>query len=91
GDGQKRTIQLLNVEDGTYKPLTTGTKLEAYPTFSPDGSKIGYWNKSNNVNEGINELWITNTTGGEGKPISTQLNRDLYLSAWMPDSKSLLV
>jgi dipeptidyl aminopeptidase/acylaminoacyl peptidase len=91
GDGQKRTIQLLNVEDGTYKPLTTRTKLEAYPTFSPDGSKIGYWNKSNNVNEGINELWITNTTGGEGKPISTQLNRDLYLSAWMPDSKSLLV
>lgn len=91
GDGQKRTIQLLNVEDGTYKPLTTRIKLEAYPTFSPDGSKIGYWYKSNNVNEGINELWITNTTGGEGKPISTQLNRDLYLSAWMPDSKSLLV
>lgn len=91
GDGQKRTIQLLNVEDGTYKPLTTRIKLEAYPTFSPDGSKIGYWYKSNNVNEGINELWITNTAGGEGKPISTQLNRDLYLSAWMPDGKSLLV
>jgi dipeptidyl aminopeptidase/acylaminoacyl peptidase len=91
GDGQKRTIQLLNVSDGTYKPLTTRTKLEAYPNFSPDGSKISYWFKNSNVNESINELWITNETTREGKAISTQLNRDLYLSAWMPDNKNLLV
>lgn len=91
GDGQKRTIQKLNVVDGTYKPLTTRTKLEAYPNFSPDGSKISYWLKKDNVNESINELWITNESGDEGKPISSQLNRDLYLSAWLPDNKTLLV
>ncbi|CAN5728363.1 S9 family peptidase [soil metagenome] len=90
GDGQKRTIQMLNVIDGTYKPLTTRTKLEAYPNFSPDGSNISYWHKKDGINESINELWITSISGGEGKPISTQLNRDLYLSAWMPDNKSLL-
>jgi dipeptidyl aminopeptidase/acylaminoacyl peptidase len=91
GDGQKRTIQKLNVVDGTYKPLTTRTKLEAYPNFSPDGSKISYWLKKANVNESINELWIANESGDEGKPISSQLNRDLYLSAWLPDNKTLLV
>ena len=91
GDGQKRTIQILNVADGTYKPLTTRTKLEAYPNYSPDGSRISYWFKKDGINESINELWITNTTGSEGKPISTPLNRDLYLSAWMPDGKNLLV
>ena len=91
GDGQKRTIQMLNVTDGTYKPLTSRTKLEAYPNFSPDGSKIAYWFKKADVNESINEVWITNATGSEGKPISAQLNRDLYLSAWMPDGKNLLV
>lgn len=91
GDGQKRTIQMLNVADGTYKPLTTRTKLEAYPNFSPDGSNISYWAKEGTVSESINEIWITNTTAKEGKAISTQLNRDLYLSAWMPDGKSLLV
>lgn len=90
GDGQKRTIQVLNVIDGTYKPLTTRTKLEGYPNFSPDGTKISYWHKKDGINESINELWITSVSGGEGKPISTQLNRDLYLSAWMPDNKSLL-
>jgi dipeptidyl aminopeptidase/acylaminoacyl peptidase len=91
GDGQKRTIQLLNVTDGTFKPLTTRTKLEGYPKFSPDGSKIAYWFKGSDVNESINELWITNTTSADGKSISTQLNRDLYLSAWMPDNKNLLL
>jgi dipeptidyl aminopeptidase/acylaminoacyl peptidase len=91
GDKQKCTIQRLNLADGSYKPLTTRTKLEAYPNFSPDGTKISYWFKKEGVNESINELWISNPNGGEGKPISTQLNRDLYLSAWMPDGKSLLV
>ena len=91
GDGQKKTIQILNVADGSYKPLTTRTKLEAYPNFSPDGNKIVYWYKKAGINESINELWLTNATGNEGKPISTQLNRDLYLSAWMPDNNSLLI
>ncbi|MFV5692725.1 S9 family peptidase [Flavobacterium sp. LT1R49] len=91
GDGINRSIQLLNITDGAYKSLTTRTKMEAYPNFSPDGSKISYWSKNDNAITSINELWLTNTTGGEGKPISTQLNRDLYLSAWMPDNKTFLV
>jgi dipeptidyl aminopeptidase/acylaminoacyl peptidase len=91
GDGQKRTIQILNVADGSYKPLTQRTRFEAFPNLSPDGSKISYWYKKGNVNGSINELWVTDATGGEGKPVSAQLNRDLYLSAWMPDNKSFLV
>ncbi len=89
GDGQNRTIQILNVANGTFKPLTTRTKLEAYPNFSPDGSKISYWAKSSSTK--INELWVTDADGGEGKPISAQLNRDLYLSTWIPDNKTFLV
>ncbi len=91
GDGQKRTIQVLNLADGTFKPLTKRTKLEGYPNFSPDGSTVSYWYKKEGINESINELWITNANGGEGKVISEKLNRDLYLSAWMPDNKSFLV
>ncbi|MFN3754848.1 S9 family peptidase [Flavobacterium sp.] len=91
GDGMHRSIQLLNLADGTYKPLTTRTKWEGYPNFSPDGSKISYWYKKGGAMPDINEVWLTNANGGEGRPISTQLNRDLYLSAWMSDNKTLLV
>ena len=87
GDGINRSIQMLNVTDSTYKPLNSRTKLESYPNFSPDGSKISYWYKKDSVISSINELWLTSSSGGEGKPISAQLNRDLYLDAWMPDNK----
>lgn len=91
GDRTESTIQLLNMADGSYKPLTTRTKLEGYPGFSPDGSKIVYWYRKDGIGTNINELWISDAKAGEGKPISTVLNRDLFLSAWMPDGKSLLV
>ncbi|MBP6558029.1 MAG: S9 family peptidase [Flavobacterium sp.] len=91
GDGINRSIQLLTVADGTFRPLTTRTKIEGYPTFSPDGSKISYWYKKDNAITSINELWITNATEGNGKTISTQLNRDLYLTDWMPDGKTILI
>jgi dipeptidyl aminopeptidase/acylaminoacyl peptidase len=91
GDKQRCTIQMLNITDGSYKPLTTRTKLEGYPNFSPDGSKISYWYKNSDVTESINELWISSINGGEGKAISEKLNRDLFLSAWMPDNKTFLV
>ena len=91
GDKQKSTIQILDVVDGSFKPLTTRTKLEGYPKFSPDGSKITYWYKNSNAIGSINEIWVTNVNGSEGQPISAQLNRDLYLSAWMPDNKNILI
>jgi dipeptidyl aminopeptidase/acylaminoacyl peptidase len=91
GDGQKRTIQMLSAGDGTYKPLTARTKLESYPNFSPNGSNIAYWYKTSGINESINEIWVTGVGGGEGKAVSTKLNRDLFLSAWMPDNQTLLV
>lgn len=91
GERQFSTIQILNVADGSYKALSTRTRLEGYPKFSPDGSQISYWYKKDGNMSSINELWITSGTGGEGKPISAAHNRDLYLSSWMPDGKSLLV
>ncbi|MBL7925095.1 MAG: S9 family peptidase [Bacteroidia bacterium] len=89
GDGRKRTIQRLRLSDGTYTALTSRTEFEGFPVFSPDGSKISYWYKKEF--ERINELWISNAGGGEGKVISEALNRDLFLSAWMPDGKNILV
>lgn len=91
GDARNRTIQILNVEDGNFRPLTARTQLEAFPSFSPDGSRIAYWYKKDGRIENIHQLWIADAAGGEGNAISDKLNRDLYLSAWLPDGKGLLV
>jgi dipeptidyl aminopeptidase/acylaminoacyl peptidase len=91
GDGLLRTIQLLNISDNSIKPVSARTKCESFPSFSPDGSNISYWYKKGGINDNINEIWITNTSGDAGKNISEKLNRDIYCSVWMPDGKSLLV
>ena len=91
GDGFQRTIQMLNTADATYKPLTTRTILENAPNFSPDGNKISYWYKKDGNNSNINDLWVTDAKGGEGKAIATQLDIDFSFKTWMPDGKNILL
>jgi dipeptidyl aminopeptidase/acylaminoacyl peptidase len=91
GNAQTRSIQLLNVSDGSVKPITSRTKLESYPTFSPDGKSISYWYKKAGINEDINEIWVTAKPGAEGKNITSKINRDIYRTIWMPDGKSIFI
>ncbi|WP_426059440.1 TolB family protein [Hymenobacter sp. B1770] len=67
GNSNQRTVQLLNVADGTIRPLTSRKSLEGYPSFSPDGTQVAYWypRQGNTVN--INEAWVAPATGGEGR------------------------
>ncbi|MEO7524463.1 MAG: S9 family peptidase [Ferruginibacter sp.] len=90
GDGHSRSLQLLTLSDSSIRPITSRTESESYPDFSPDGNRILYWYKKGSSNSDINEIWLTNKTGGEGKNITSLLNRDLYRSIWMPEGKSFL-
>lgn len=91
GDRSKSSILLLNITDSIFKPLTNRATLETAPMFSPDGNKIVYWYKKDGNYAGLNELWLTDTKSGEGKPLSALLSKDLNLSIWMPDNKSMLI
>jgi dipeptidyl aminopeptidase/acylaminoacyl peptidase len=91
GDSGNRSIQLLTVADQSIKPLSTRTKLESYPTFSPDGSRVCYWLKKDFIPGNINEIWVSPTSGGEGKNMTAGLDRDIYRAIWMPDGKSFIM
>ncbi|QKG52539.1 alpha/beta hydrolase family protein [Hymenobacter sp. BRD67] len=91
GNGNQRTVQVLNVADGTVHPLTTRKLLEGYPSFSPDGSQIAYWYPRQGNTMNINEIWVSPTAGGEGRNLTPTLDRDIFRTIWMPDGKSLLL
>jgi dipeptidyl aminopeptidase/acylaminoacyl peptidase len=91
GDNPYRSVQLLNVSEGSIKPLTTRDQMEGYPTFSPDGSKLTYWYTRDGQTGNINDIWVTSSTGGNGKNTTAAIDRDIYRAIWMPDGKSLLV
>ncbi|HLO79774.1 MAG TPA: DPP IV N-terminal domain-containing protein, partial [Chitinophagaceae bacterium] len=59
GDNMYRSTQILNVADGSIKPLTTRDQMEGYPTFSQDGSKLTYWYTREGTRGNINDIWVT--------------------------------
>jgi len=91
GHGDQRTVQILNVDTGEIRKLTTHENFEGFGLFSPDGSQIAYWYQRDGVRANQNEIYITSASGGEGQDISRTLDRNILRAIWMPDGKSLLM
>ena len=91
GDGDRTSIQILDVASGALRPLTGRTLLEGYPTFSPDGAQIALWYPRDGDLNNVNEVSVVPAAGGTPKVVTRAIDRCLYRSVWMPDGKSLLV
>jgi dipeptidyl aminopeptidase/acylaminoacyl peptidase len=91
GDSDLTTLQVLNVETGEIRKLTKHEKLESFGVFSPDGSRVAYWYPRDGDPNNENEIYVTQTTGGDGSDAARSIDRDLLRVIWMPDGNSLLV
>jgi dipeptidyl aminopeptidase/acylaminoacyl peptidase len=91
GDGDRSTIVILNARTGRLRPLTSRRRLELYPVFSPDGHRVAYW--YNLGGDLMNEwkFYVSPVSGGDGRDVTSALDRDVNGALWMPDGTSLLV
>src|SRR5262249_2695883 len=64
--------------------LTTSTKSDRHPRWSPDGSKILF--ESNRSGE--MQLWVIDVGGGEARQLTT-LSTGASNAIWSPDGKSI--
>ncbi|MBC5806050.1 MAG: hypothetical protein DLM53_09595 [Candidatus Eremiobacter antarcticus] len=91
GDSNSSYIAIVDVTTRKIRKLSNHRAFEGYSTFSPDGSKIAYWYpKDGNPLNGA-EVRVVSAGGGNGRPITAALDRDMTRSIWMPDGNSLLV
>ncbi len=91
GDRDLSTLQILNVETGEIRKLTSHEKLESSSLFSPDGSHLAYlYRRDGDFNNG-NEIFVTPFAGGDGVDLTREIDRHLRRPIWMPDGQSLLV
>ena len=89
GERGESTIQLLDVDGGTTRALSSRVRGEQHPVFSFDGSSVAYWFQR--PGEG-NAIWIAPSSGGAfGAIATTPIERNILRGLWMPDGKSLLV
>jgi dipeptidyl aminopeptidase/acylaminoacyl peptidase len=91
GDADLTTLQVLNVETGETRKLTNHEKLESFGLFSPDGARVAYWYPRDGDPNNENEIFVTETAGGDGSDATRAIDRDLQRVLWMPDGNSLLV
>jgi dipeptidyl aminopeptidase/acylaminoacyl peptidase len=91
GDNDLTTLQVFNVETGEIHKLTKHEKFESFGLFSPDGSRVAYWYPRDGDPNNENEIFVTQTTGGDGSDATRSIDRDLQRVLWMPDGNSLLV
>jgi len=91
GDAELTTLQVLKVESGEIRKLTKHEKFESFGLFSPDGSRVAYWYPRDGDPNNENEIFVTQTTGGDGSDATRSIDRDLLRVIWMPDGNALLV
>ena len=91
GDGDRRTVQILNVDSGEIHKLTNHEKFEGFGSFSPDGSQLTYWYPRDGERANENEIFATSASGGDGQDATRAIDRNILRTIWMPDGKSLLV
>jgi dipeptidyl aminopeptidase/acylaminoacyl peptidase len=91
GDSDRSAIQLLEVDTAQLHPLTSRTRHESQPLFSPDGRHIAHWYPRDGETRNVNEIYIGPAAGGETASTTHALDRNVQRAIWMPDGRSLLV
>jgi len=91
GDADMTSLQLLDVESGAIRKVTTHEKFESYGLFSPDASRIAYWYPRDADPNNENEIFVTPTSGGDGASATKAIDHNIVRVIWMPDGNSLLV
>jgi len=92
GDTDRSAVRILDVATGAIRAVTGKGRFEAYPSFSPDGSRLSYWCPRDRDPNNVNDVHVTSVaSGGEGTNLTKAIDRCFYASVWLPDGKSLLV
>lgn len=71
----------MNEDGGEQRKLTNQNAFEQHPTWSPDGSKIGFASKP----DGNFEIYVVNIDGSNLKRLTNHPGFGSYSLSWSPD------
>lgn len=78
----RTNLWLASVDGGPPKQLTTTTKKDRHPRFSPDGRQILF----ESSRSGSNQLWVIDVDGGEARQLTT-ISTEASTAVWSPDGQ----
>src|SRR5918992_837246 len=78
-------LWVVGREGGDARRLTTGTGIESFPIFSPDGRSIAFTGEY----EGNIDVYVVSADGGVPRRLTYHPGADVSLG-WSPDGKRVL-
>ncbi|HLJ16676.1 MAG TPA: protein kinase [Bryobacteraceae bacterium] len=66
-------------------PLIASSRLERYPSYSPDGSKIAFVS----LRSGNWQLWVANSDGSNAVQMTSFERGEVAFPAWSPDGRQI--
>ena len=78
-------LWIVGRDGGDARRLTTGTGVETYPSFSPDGTMIAFTGEY----DGNPDVYVIPATGGVPKRLTYHPGTDSVVG-WTPDGKRIL-
>ena len=81
-------VVLVDVATGATRRLTSHDLDETQPVFSPDSSLIAYWHPHGGLRENQNSIWVAPSSGGDGKEVTSSIDRNVFRAIWLPNAKS---
>lgn len=91
GDRAAAQLQQIDLASGAITTLTPETRYLGYPLPSPDGRSLVFWGTRQLPAIGNQDLLLAQGPTTPSRAISTEIDRNIYGTWWLPDSKSLLV
>lgn len=84
-------VRILDVASGSIRPFNDRNQRMSGATFSPDGAYLAYSRPRDGDDRFVNEVFISALGGGDGRSLTSALDRNFTASRWMPDSRSLII
>ena len=90
GDADQSAVHVVEVESGEIHAVVAKSRGHGDAVYSPDGTRIAYSRSRDGDPSSLTEAHVVAASGGEGRTVTRDLNRDVRIYGWLDKTTLVL-